>query len=155
MPAVASQPSTGTPLGRSFLIGGPAGALVGFVTGVIAMGSSILDPLMGADFGGQRWVGLLLWLAFGGLVGAVTGALTGVVVGPALVLLRIHQLVPVVSGVLAIGGVLLARRIFFGFAWVDYDSVWWLGDVVAAGLSAVAAYLIGRVALKLLTQKAA
>ncbi len=154
-PAVAAQPSTGTLLGRSFLLGGPAGAMIGLSTGVIAMGSSILDPLMGADFDGQRWVGFITWLAIGGLIGAVLGAIAGVVVGPLLVLLRIHRLVSVVSGVLAIGAVLLARRMVFGFAWLDYGNAQLLGDVVAAGLAAVAAYLLGRVALKLLTQKAA
>ncbi len=155
LPAGAPGPSTGTLLARSFLLGGVGGALIGLSTGVIAMGSSILDPEMGADFGGQRWVGFITWLAIGGLIGAVLGAIAGVVAGPLLVLLRIHRLVSVISGILAIGAVLLARRIVFGFAWMDHGNAQLLGDVVAAGLAGVAAYLLGRVALKLLTPKAA
>ncbi len=155
MPAVASKSSTGTLLGRSFLIGGPAGAVTGLLTAVVALASTFLDPLMGMELGGAGWLGLAAWLAVGALFGAILGAILGVVVGPLLVLLRIHRLVSVVSGVVAIGAVLLARRMVFGFAWIDYGNAQLLGDVVAAGLAAVAAYLLGRVALKLLIPKAA
>ncbi len=155
LPVVAPKPSTGTLLGRSFLLGGPAGALIGLSTGVIALASTFLDPVMGVELRDGRWLGLVAWLAIGGLFGAILGAITGVIVGPVLVLLRIQRLSSAAAGAIAVVAALFVRRLLFGLAWIDFDNAWLLGDAVAAGLAAAAAFVVGKAALMLLTPKAA